>query len=146
MPSFGLWQYSVDREATLAAYARVDRGGSDTCSCNGCRNFVVARARVFPVEFVQFLESLGVDPCKDGEVQHNARLALGRHAYGGWFHFVGSLDVTGDFPVVTMGNGFTAWLQRKSAPELVGLKGLALAQVEFHAEHVPWMLNETEPE
>jgi hypothetical protein len=38
----------------------------------------------------------------DGEVYHNARLASGLHDYGGWFHFVGALAMTGDFPVVEL--------------------------------------------
>jgi hypothetical protein len=148
MPSLGRWQYTVDRDATIAAYARAELGWSGRCSCNGCRNFVAARERehVFPSEFVGFLESVGVNPRKEGEVYHNGRLAPGRHDYGGWFHFVGALEVTGDFPVVPMGERFTVWLQQKSAPELEALKGLPLVQVEFHAENVPWLLNEAEAE
>ncbi len=142
--TFGLWQFTVDREATTAAYAAAGLGGSESCSCNGCRNFAAARSKSFPADFLSFLESLGIDPRKDGEVYHNARLAPGRHDYGGWFHFVGSLETTGDFPVVPMGDGFTVWLKRKAAPELAALKGLPLVEVEFHAENVPWVLDEAE--
>jgi hypothetical protein len=99
---------------------------------------------VYPAEFLRFLELLGIDHRKDGEVYHNARLAPGQHDYGGWFHFVGSLDTTGDFPVVTMGDGFTAWLRPKAAPELPSLKGLPLVELEFHATKVPWVLDEAE--
>jgi hypothetical protein len=142
--TFGLWQYTVDRDSTAAAYARIERGSSDDCACNGCRNFKLVRDRVFPIGFLTLLESLGIDYRKDGEVYHNARLASGRHDYGGWYHFVGSLHVTGDFPVVTLGDGFSAWLLRKSAPELPALRGLSLVEVDFHAENVPWALNEPE--
>src|SRR5712691_11902935 len=103
MTAFGQWQFECDPEATRVAYSRVDRGGAESCSCNGCRNFVVARNRVFPTTFLDFLATLGVDPLKDGEAYHNARLAPGRHDYGGSFHFVSQLNVEGDLGVVAFG-------------------------------------------
>jgi hypothetical protein len=104
----------------------------------------MVRGRVFPTKFVSFLEALGIDPQKDGEVYRNGRLAPGRHDYGGWFHFVGSLDRTGDFAPVDFEGGFTAWLQSRNAPALPALKDLALVQLEFHAANVPWGLDEPE--
>jgi hypothetical protein len=93
-----------------------------------------------------FLESLGIDPTKDGEVYHNCRLAPGKHHYGGWFHFVGSLDVRGDFSPVHFGDDFCAYLCEKGAPCLPELKDLPLVQLEFTAAAVPWRLNEPEAE
>jgi hypothetical protein len=92
MARFGQWAFSTDRDATRLAYGRVERGGVDTCNCADCRNFRVARARAFPAEFLSLLDQLGIDPCKDAEVYRNARLAPGRHDYGGWYHFIGTLD------------------------------------------------------
>jgi hypothetical protein len=109
MSSFGEWKYTADRDATMIAYGRAERGGADTCDCAGCRNFRVALARVFSDKFLTLLERLGIDPLKDAEVYHNAHLAPGRHDYGGWYHFIGSLDETGDFPPIGLGDGFTAW-------------------------------------
>src|SRR6266404_7597834 len=129
--------------ATADAYSRA-QGGADTCTCNACRNFVMVRDRVFPGAFLKLLDSLGIDAHKDGEVYHNARLAPGQHDYGGWFHFVGSLDRAGDFPVVDLGDGFTVWLRHKAAPELSALKGHPLVELEFHAINVPWGLDEPE--
>ena len=86
---FGDWLYTCDRPATVEAYSPAQNGGADSCGCNGCRNFVVVRYLVLPTEFVRLLESLGIDPRKDGEVHHNGRMGPGRHDYGGWFHFVG---------------------------------------------------------
>src|SRR4030042_5467212 len=123
MAAFGQWQYECDREATKAAYALVRHGGAAECNCNGCRNFVAARDSIFPVAFINFLESLGIDPLKESEAYHVARLAPGRHDYGGWFHFVGSLNLTGEFPAVEFGGGFTAWLCQATAPRLTLLKG-----------------------
>ena len=145
MPEFGQWQYSVDRDATVAAYARAAHGDAVRCGCNGCRNFVAARSQVFPPDFVALLNSLGIDPTKEGEVYTEGRKAPGSHYYGGWFHFVGELFVTGDFAFVTFSNGLLVSMCKKSAPGLPELNGLSLVQLEFRAEDVPWLLAEEEP-
>jgi hypothetical protein len=75
-------------------------------------------------------------------VYHNAHLAPGRHDYGGWYHFIGSLDETGDFPPIGLGDGFTACMCHASAPRLLSLEGAPVVQIEFHAETVLWLLDE----
>lgn len=145
MPSLGRWKYSVNASATLRAYARACRGGVDGCGCATCRNFRLARARVFPAEFIALLSQLGVDPHKDAEVYHNARVASGRHDYGGWYHFVGTLNETGDFGPIDFGAGFTVWMCPASAPRLPSFKDVPVVQLEFRAQHVPWLLDEPEP-
>jgi hypothetical protein len=143
--TLGEWEFTCNRDATVAAYARAQAGGSDTCTCIWCRNFRLVRDRVYPPAFLAFLDAVGVDPKKDGEIYHNAEMKPGEHFYAGWFHFVGSLEKTGDFPMVEMGPAFRVWLCRKSAPELASLKGLPLVQVEIVTEAVPWVLLETAP-
>ena len=130
MAAFGNWRFECDSEATQVAYSRVSRGGAESCSCNGCRNFVGARNRVFPDAFLELLATLGVGPLKDAEAYHNARLAPGRHDYGGWYHFIGQLTVDGDFGAVDFGNGFTASLCKATAPRLKSLEGLPVVQLD----------------
>jgi hypothetical protein len=144
MPGFGRWKYRVDRDATILAYRQVDRGGADTCDCAGCRNFRLARAQVFSSDFLALLGELGIDPLKDAEVYHVARLASGGHVYGGWYHFVGKLDEIGDFPPVCLGDGFRVWMCQASAPRLPSLKEKPVVQLEFDAGAVPWILDEEE--
>lgn len=144
MASLGKWRYTCDRAATAEVYARAALGYSSRCACNGCRNFVAARTEVFPPAFLSLLTTLGIDPAKDGEIYHNGRLSPGKHHYGGWFHFIGTLDESGDFPPVKLGTGLTVHLCHKSAPSLEELKGLPLVQIEFTASSVPWRLNEPE--
>lgn len=144
MATFGNWRFECDFEATQAAYSPIDRGGAESCSCNGCKNFAAARSRVFPEAFLELLATLGVDPLKDTEAYHIARLAPGRHYYGGWYHFVGQLSVDGDFAQVDFGNGFTACLVEARAPRLKSLVGLPVVQLEFQSKSVPWMLPEPE--
>ena len=146
MPRFGAWHFSLDRAATVDAYERVPAGGTGTCTCNTCRNFAAARERIYPAAFLALLKELGVDPKKDGEAYHLGRTAPRLHHYGGWFHFVGSLDVTGDFAPVDYGGGFTSWMCRSSAPGLESLKNVPTVQLGFLAERVPWVLDEVEPD
>lgn len=87
------------------------------------------------------MDSLGIDSRMDGEVYHNARLASGFHDYGGWFHCVGALAKTGDFPIVELAPGFTLDVQIE-CPIASGICRTALVQIEFHMERVPWMLDE----
>jgi hypothetical protein len=132
MSSFDARKYRSDRDATILAYARTERGGADKCDCAGCRNFRLVRAEVFPAEFIALLDKLGIDPAKDAEVYHNARLAPGRHDYGGWYHFVGTLDQNGEVPPVDLGSNFTVWMGHDAgAPRLPSLKGCRLCRWIF---------------
>jgi hypothetical protein len=145
MPRFGDWTYTADREATVRAYSEAEGGWTERCGCAPCRNFRLVRARVLPDDFLELLDALGIDPAKEAEVYHNARLAAGRHDYGGWYHFVGTLAATGDIAPMVLAPGFSAWMCRAAAPRLPSLKGLAAVQLEFHCEAVPWLLDEPEP-
>ena len=144
MLDFAKTRYTVDRDATIAAYARVEAGGVDTCECAYCRNFRLARATIFPQPFLALLERLGIDPSKDGEIYHLYPMTAGRHVYGGWYHFVGTLVETAEEESVNFGDGFTAWLCRASAPRLASLEGVQVVQLEINIERVPWLLEEAE--
>jgi hypothetical protein len=70
-------------------------------------------------------------------------LLRGRHDYGGWYHFIGTLDETGG-PPVKLGPDFSVRMCPASAPRLPSLDGKQAVQLEFHAEAVPWLLDEPE--
>jgi hypothetical protein len=146
MHEFGEWRYTVDREATRTAYTREPAGGAATCTCNGCRNFVAARDRILPPQLVAFLESLGIDPTKDAEAYHCGRVAPGRHHYGGWYHFVGTLDVTGDLARIEFSEGFFAWMSTARAPRIASLQSASVVELAFSTDRAPWVLNEPEAE
>ena len=144
VPTFGGCQYTLDREATIAAYRMAASGGADECDCAGCRNFRLAREVAYPPSFLALLDELGIDPLKDGEVYHNARMSAGQHQYGGWFHFVGAVQEVENSSPVVLCDGFSAWMCRASAPRLSSLKGLLVVELNFLAEAVPWLLSEPE--
>ena len=116
MKSFGEWKYTVDRETTEKAYSDTSIGGAGTCDCSFCRNFIAARDKVFPGGCLDMLKQLGIDATKDGEVYHLGAEKPGSHQYGGWYHFVGTLRVDGDFAPVEFPGGFIVYMCRKSAP------------------------------
>jgi hypothetical protein len=84
-----------DREATVAAYSAISHGGADACTCSGCRNFALQRNNIYPIEFLNLLNTLGIDPIKEGEAFHNGPTG-GLQSYGGWFYFVGEVVEKGE--------------------------------------------------
>lgn len=144
VPAFGDWLFNVDRAATEAAYAHIPHGDAVRCGCAYCRNFIAVRDAALPADFQQFLRDLGIDPAKEAEVYHEGRQAPGSHYYGGWFHFVGSLERTGDFAPVTFSGGLISYMCKPSAPNLPTFDDLPLVQLEFRASNVPWGLPDPE--
>ena len=108
--------------------------------------------------FGQVLDRLGISPPWEVEVFQICRLPSGLHFYGGWFHFVGSIE-----------SGQPAWKVVESAasfksadfePLFPGLaigfhadvalvrpvfEGLPLVQLEWSAE-LPWVIEAPEPD
>ena len=83
--------FTLDHDAatTRRVYADVGPGGADTCICSMCRNWRAIRDDVLPTEFLELLETLGVDYLKDAEVVHFYRREDGLHSYSGWYHAIG---------------------------------------------------------
>jgi hypothetical protein len=88
---FGRWEISSDAESTRKVYASISIGGPEECGCEPCLNFAAARAGIYPAEVLALFEKLGIAPNREVEIYHMARLSSGKHLYGGWFHFVGSI-------------------------------------------------------
>lgn len=88
--TFGDWELIVDLEATKFAYQATALGGTDTCECNYCQNFVNSKEHIYPNEIKVLFEELGIDYKKECEAWHYCKDDLGRHCYSGWFHFKGN--------------------------------------------------------
>ena len=128
-----------DRDATIAAYAQMQCGGADRCSCSGCRNFARLRHDVYPEAFRDLLNTLGVDPKKEGEAVHYGPKETGRHLYGGWFYFVGEVVEAGERSS-NASDDFQYWTGT-SFPRPPVAFGKTVAAVEFMTE-LPWVLEE----
>lgn len=85
------WLVEVDREATLEVYRELS-SGAKMCGCQGCRNFVRSRDRVFPKEFLDILEKLGIDYKKEVEVSDVEDPAFkDKVFFNGWYHACGRI-------------------------------------------------------
>lgn len=131
-----------DREATLALYRQtIIVPGADRCNCIGCKNFAVQREKVFPEEFLRFLNELGVDPLKEWEAfDYNFDLKEPRKhvLYGGWFLFAGKLVEGFDKRPGSAQKDFAYWFTT-SFPTGALPEGLKLCAIEFLAQ-IPWVL------
>jgi hypothetical protein len=152
---FGRWELEADPEATSEAYANVPKSGPEECSCEPCKNFIAARERVYPAEVLALFEKLGIPFDREAEVYHMARMESGKHFYGGWFHFVGSILSGADAAKQVAENVWRPDLEKVTEDFRLGFssraellrkpfEGKPIVQVEFTA-NVPWVISGLEP-
>ena len=131
---------SVDSDATRDAYARITRGGADTCNCLPCRNYRLVRDIAYPTEFRSLLDELGVDYRKELEVYFGVPQPDGLHHYEGWFCFAGKVygrDITPELET----SPFSYRIDDSAPepqPEFAGMSVVTL----WFATAVPWRLDE----
>jgi hypothetical protein len=119
-------------------------------------NFAAQRSEVYPGPVQGLFQGLGISQNREAEIYHLARLEPGKHLYGGWFHFVGSIVSGADAAKQISENVWQPDLEEatesfslgfSSRLELVrkAFNGLPLVQLEFNAK-VPWVLPAAEPQ
>jgi hypothetical protein len=154
--SFARWSVTSDPESTRKAYAATGVGAPEACGCAPCRNFAAQREVTYPLPALDLFASLGIEPNREAEIYHLARLASGRHLYGGWFHFVGAIldgrdaarqisEKTWQPDLEPVSDGFDLGFTSRTALVPKPFAGLPVVQVEFSAQ-VPWILQEDEPQ
>lgn len=149
------WTLSSDPEATRTAYAAIPVGSPEECGCTHCLNYAAQRSTIYPEQVLKLFDQLGIAPNREAEIYHMARLECGKHSYGGWFHFVGSILSGADAAKQIAENlwqpdleaaseffdlGFSARSQLVREP----YKGLPLVQFEFTVK-IPWIISAEEP-
>jgi hypothetical protein len=85
------WAIRCEPDLTREAYALIDSGGAEECGCETCFNFAATRHLLYTPELLEFLDTLGVDPLLEAEVNHEACLGPGRHGYTAHFYVVGEI-------------------------------------------------------
>lgn len=138
----GGWRIDYDREATVRAYESCV-GAPEKCTTDECRNFILARDRAYPPEVIALLDRLGIDRRCEAELYHIARVAPGLHLYGGWFHFVGSLETAAD-SLERLGEDFLLWFRSDTTLVAESFARLPVVQLDFTTV-VPWVLDVPEP-
>jgi 8-oxo-dGTP pyrophosphatase MutT (NUDIX family) len=151
---FKHWKLQCDSFATREAYEQIAHGGPEDCGCNACKNFAAARRYVYPTDVRELFEELGIDINKEAEVYHNCKLDSGLHDYGGWFHFVGSIEDGADSKRQIAENSFRFDLEPSNDQFAIGFTAYtslvpesfgdqALVQIEFEAK-IPWVIESSE--
>jgi hypothetical protein len=116
----------VDSDATREAYRKLLHAGPEECGCSYCRNWVAARPQVYGEEISALLESMGIRPGYETEVWE-VPWDDGRHYYGGWYPFIGSVLTRHEAPAqlgkleLTVSPGLSydlPWIQADRAQEL----------------------------
>lgn len=132
--------------------------GARECGCSGCENFEAVRPQVLQGPLGKVLSQLGISPPWEVEVYESGRSTNGLHHYGGWFHFVGTIDSgagawrtlegqpdirTADFEPLssTVSIGFHTDVALVRPP----FEGLPLVQLEISTE-LPWVITAERPE
>ena len=153
----GNWILQADVQRTKAAHAKLTESGADECSCDGCKNFVAVRAKFLEGPLGSLLDQLGISPPWEVEVYEIHRVSPGVHMYGGWFHFVGSIEPGSpvaravESPTLTEIKEFesispklSVWFDSNAVLVREPFEGLPLVQLEFSAE-LPWVIDAPEP-
>ena len=136
-----------DVEATRKAYV-LHSSYAVKCTCEHCKNYLLARSDALPRDFLAVLENLGIDPEKEIEVYHCAPLPSGMHLYEGWYYGVGKILTEDQSPFRDYGDpnkvpfgfsarGGAAWLPAT-------FKGLPLFTIDFFV-HARWVIDSAPP-
>src|SRR5690348_14045968 len=88
----GKYRVHYDADQTRAAYAAMQGGGADLCTCSDCKNFADQKPVGYPDDFLSLLQRLGIDPDCEIEVFGFPATDPKVVHYFGWFYFVGSVD------------------------------------------------------
>jgi hypothetical protein len=142
---FGTVVVECDVVATQKAY-EPHESYAVGCACTPCKNYLSARERFYPSDFLAILQALGVDYRRDIEIYHMARLESGKHLYGGWFYFVGTVkqDPTTPSPMLPSSDpDFRYFFHNRPAWLPGSFKELRLATIEFEAQR-PWVIEAPE--
>jgi hypothetical protein len=146
--NIGRWKLRCDAEATVRAFSGVLIGSPESCGCAECLNFAVVRDRAYPLEALALFEQLGIDPLKESEIWYTHCDESGLHHYGGFFHFVGSIESgedpkrmvngVGTFELESIGEYFEFGFTSDAALIPESFAGKEVAQLEFQTK-VAWV-------
>lgn len=136
----GGWVLDCDVEATRRAYAQMESGDCNQCTCLPCRNFVAARALAYPEAGLRLYEQLGIRPDREADADELGPSDARGRLYYGWHHFVGRVVHDPGDAVVLDGVTFSFLESRFRAHP--AFDGHPLVQMEF-VTSIPWLLAES---
>ncbi|WP_338790551.1 hypothetical protein [Bernardetia sp. MNP-M8] len=136
--------FEVDFDRTKEVYDNIQFSNLFSCNCHGCRNFLVNRENIYPKEVLNLMIQLGIDYKKGSELHHICKIEIGKHLYGGWFHFKGrilengnelteteTIEVNEDFKFFFKRDGSLSFFDKEEHNQIMQLEILA---------HSDWVL------
>ena len=114
--NFGDFALDIDAERTSHFYRQNAKSTSELCSCRGCQNFDKAVLKA-PKAVLEFLNKMGIDPCKPAEACDAAGEMFddGTIYYWGFYHVCGKIIECPDcFRSDSTQTTKTEYLQRSS--------------------------------
>ncbi|WP_338763650.1 hypothetical protein WAF17_20135 [Bernardetia sp. ABR2-2B] len=135
----------VDFNRTKEVYDNIQFSNLPSCNCSGCRNFLANKESIFHKEFINLLNQLGIDDYKKySEIYHIYRLEIGKHLYGGWFHFKGRILENGhelkETEPIEINEGFKFFFRKDASLSFFDKEEYSeLVQLEILA-HSDWVL------
>ena len=140
------WILQPNRLETERLYNLVSFGGTQTCKCGQCREFLTIKDHLYPPEIKDIFMKLGIDINKEVELCDFGDEKIG-HIYSWWFHFVGKIIEGDDCSVALQAGGYTMDLLpineffKIGFTEIISLSFFEnrddLIQVELWAD-IPW--------
>ena len=152
---FGSYKIEVDVDRTKQFYETAPRV-SESCACNGCRNYEQAVQRL-PATITDFFASLGIDMRCVCEVYVNYANPDSSLLYGGFYHLCGTL-LSGESAWIPTSSTSSYWEENRAFPVTDGFRisfqqkcdllekdfPLPALQLELSA-NIPWVLSEENP-
>jgi hypothetical protein len=118
-------------------------------------NFAAARFQAYPSQARALFEQLGIESSKEAETWRMCRDEKGLHLYGGFFHFVGSIESgkdavvfvnqTGTFELEKINESFEYGFTSNVHLLPTSFEGNQVVQLEFQTR-TTWVLNAAEPD
>jgi hypothetical protein len=146
------WEFLCDPELTRESLARAGLPSPEQCECAECRNFVLARTRIYDGQPGHLLAQFGISPPWEAHVYHIGELTEDGHRYEGWTHFVGRIVTATptEAGMVRMTPPSDPWafdVYFHDKPRIVpdSFEGHSVVELAFLV-FVPWLLDEPIPE
>lgn len=87
--TIGKWKIQYDRATTLKLYKEIRPSLIWQCNCYSCRNYNFIREKIYPGNFLEILDKLGINYKKEAEIYHIRKTGFKKQLYCGWYHFTG---------------------------------------------------------
>ncbi|MHB9092043.1 MAG: hypothetical protein ACYC7H_11555 [Chloroflexota bacterium] len=126
----GPWTLAYDADLTRQAYEGCI-GAPEQCGCPSCLHFASARQYAYPSEARRLFEMLGINRSCEAEVYESGPTEQGERRYGGWFHFIGTVEGGREATQSYAGGRFVFWFIERSSLLRPSFAGYPVVQLEF---------------